>query len=333
MRYLILILFFTLPVFGKPLRLYKVQEKDTKESIALSLNGNAASIKKILPASESLPAPGKYLRIDDDEFLRLKCNMQKQVKTISVNGEPQEAEIYFARKTFTRKKDLYAFIKRNSDCISNLRPWRSLTFVSYSTAYDSIEEKNQSVSTNTKVYSFTGMEISHRSEIGFVSPWVLQARFRLMKGTTVKGFALGAQTDLELGIGKEISKNKQFVHLKYWQNQFEFVGNDETNYLDSYNNSGNFLGLSYEYLTMVHQRPWIADVSAYYQLNNSFEPTVNGSKEKLSGYAVKANLKIPIAIGSVDNLFLQPGWQYVKYNAAKYDLTINQFSLLLGLRF
>lgn len=310
---------------------YQVQKGDSLESISLSLYGSAGALKKTTPM-KALPPVGKHFSLPP-KLLRLKCNIGEIPRFMKLNYQLKQVTVVYAKRSFHDPKKLRDFIRANSECLSDLKPWRKLQFISYAVAVDDIEEKNDDISTQTRVSSFAGLEYFYRREFGWSSPWVVQLRGRLLKGNSAKGFSLGPQMDLEAALGKEIQKNSQVIYAKLWQNQFDFVGNDPDDYVSPYTVGSTYFGLAYEYIYLRHNRPWFAELGAYYQMLGSFTPEVNSSKTEIGGFALRGSLKIPFEIADLDNFFVQPSWQYMNLTGKDYGLFINQFVLAAGMKF
>lgn len=332
MQLFLFVLLFSLSAFASPdWAYYQVQPGDTLESISLSLYGNPKALTTLSPI-KALPPKGKYIQVPP-KMLRLKCNIGSAPRYLKLDYRLKEIKLVYAKNSFKDSPSLRKFIRNNSDCLNDLKPWRKLQFISYAVAVDDIEEKNDGVSTQTKISSFAGLEYLYRREFGWVSPWVLQLRGRILKGNSAKGFSMGPQMDLEAGLGKEISKNTQVIYAKIWRSQFDFVGNDADDYVTPYTVGTTFGGLSYEYIYLRQERPWIAEIGAYYQISTNHIPEVNGSDTDITGFALRGSLKIPIVIEELENLFVQPSWQYMNFSGDDYGLFINQFALTVGMKF
>jgi hypothetical protein len=332
MRVLLFCLFLSLPVWSDTnWPYYQVQKGDSFESISLSLYGNTEALKKTTPTRQ-LPPPGKYIRISP-QLLRLKCNIGSAPRFLKFEYRMREVKLVYAHKTFYNSKDLREYIKGRSECLDDLKPWRKLQYLSYAVAVDGIEEKNDDVSTQTRVTAFAGLEYYLRREIGWVEPWVAQLRGRLLKGDSAKGYSLGPQIDFEAGLGKEIQRNSQVLYAKLWRSQLDFVGEDPDAIVTSYSTSTMFLGAAYEYIHVHENRPWIGELGAYYKIAGDYTPEVNGEDVKLGGFALRASVRVPFEIEGIENLFAQPSWQYMNLTGEDYGLFINQFALSLGMKF
>jgi hypothetical protein len=332
MRILLLVLFFSsYSIAASEWPYYQVTSGDTLESIGLSLYGSSSALTESLSVSK-LPAVGKYLKVSPT-LLRLKCNIREGTRYIKINYRMVEVRLVGAKNQFKSQKELTQYLKKTPSCINNLKPWRRLSFISYAVAMDQIEEKSDEVSTQTRVTAIAGLEYLYRHEMGWISPWVLQLRGRVLKGSSTKGYSLGPQIDLELGLGKEVAKNTQVIYGKIWRSLFDFVGNKENDFVDAYTNSSYFAGGAYEYIKIINDRPWIAELGVYYKVSGGYTPMINGKEDTLSGYALRASLKIPLQIEDINTLFVEPRWQFSSFTGRDYELFVNQFSISAGMRF
>lgn len=310
---------------------YQVQEGETFESIGLSFHGDPELFKSRLHIKK-LPPVGRYFKFPA-KMLRLKCNAHFVPRHLKIDYRMQEVQVAYVDEHFKTKSELFKSLRKNPRCMKDLRPWRKLQYASYVMSKDDFEEKNGDVSTQTKVYSYAGIEYFTRREFGWISPWVGTFRGRLAKGDSAKGFSLGPQLDLEVGLGKVLEINQQTAYLKLWRNQFDFVG-DQATFVGLHTNSSNFLGVAYEYIWATDNGlPWLGEIAGYYNLGSSYKPEVVGDKVNLSGYAIRASLKIPFIVDEYDNLFIQPSWQYMNFTGQQYSLYLNQISLSAGLKF
>ena len=329
--FLILLLFSTYSFADSKWYYYQVKSGDTLESIGLSLYGTRTAMSENF-SLEKLPPPGNYLKVSPS-LLRLKCNIGVASRYIKIEYRMVKVQVVRAKNKFQTNEELIQHLKKTPSCLNDLKPWRRLSLISFAWAMDNIEEKSENISTQTKVTALAGLEYMYRRETSWLYPWVWQARGRVLKGSSAKGYSLGPQVDLELGLGKEVAKNTQIIYGKIWRSQFDFVGNKENQFVDAYTNSSYFIGGAYEYIKINNNLPWMAELGAYYKVSGGYTPEINGKEETLSAYALRVSLKIPFKIEGINTLFVEPRWQYTNFTGSDYALFVNQFSLAAGMRF